>query len=558
MKKPLLLFCVLLVCGGGCRPRQQDFLTPQERSWLDANYRHITVAPDPRWNAAEDIEQQKIYKGLTSDYLKLVEKKLGVRFLRLYTKSWDQVLEAEKQGKIDIHPVLVQSKERSKKWLFTKPYLRIPMVVLARESLKKHFKPSQMAKMKMGVGHGYGVDEFVAENCRGYNIVPVESDRFGMIKASLGEIDLMITDLATASHYIESLGLTNLRLVATLGTLYEFSFASRKDEPLLNSILNKALKQLTPEERNLIYSRWIIFDMEPFYKDRSFWFTATLVMFFVMVIITAILFWNSTLQAEVKAKTVELRRINEELEQRVDERTEQLSEINRLLQQQIEERAELARDLLHISSNERARIGRELHDSIGQEMVGVTFLCRALEGSLVEDKPEAAAQASRIAEQVESIISGMKRIVRGLLPVDIMDKGLVVALERLAREAAEMYELDCRFVCGQEDELRLQDNALATNVYRIAQEAVNNAAKHSRASLIEIGLVYENGKGVLTVRDNGSGIVNREEGGAGMGLGIMRYRAELARGSLQIKSTPGKGTEVVCVFDPAAEVEGAS
>jgi signal transduction histidine kinase len=339
-----------------------------------------------------------------------------------------------------------------------------------------------------------------------------------------------------------------------MGSLYEFSFASRRDKPILHSVLNKALDQISREERNAIYNRWIVFDTTPFYKSRSFRLSAVIVLFTVMLIIAVILFWNATLKAEVKTKTRELRQANEQLEERVEERTEQLSEINQLLQVKIEERAQMARDILNISGTERARIGRELHDSIGQEMVAVTFLCRAVEDSLVEQNSSEADGVGRISRQVESVIDGMKRIVRGLLPVDIMDKGLVVALTLLMRESEAMYGIKCSFNCDDEDGLRISNNALATNIYRIAQEAVNNAAKHAGAKRIDVSLSINNARGVLRVSDDGHGIEHKD-GHAGMGLNIMRYRAELARGSLSIKTDSEHGTEIVCLFDPNLDID---
>jgi len=534
--------------------QRSDFLTHEERAWINDNYRGIVVAPDPRWRPDKAVEQQQIYQGLTADFMALVERKLGVRFLRLYAQSWEQVLAAEKRGEVDIHPVLAKSEARSKDWAFTEPYIRIPMVVVMRASLKDRFTPATMGTFKMGVGKGYGIDAFVEENCKGYNIVSVESDRFGLIKAAMGEIDLMITDLASASYYIEQEGLTNLRLAATMGSLYEFSFATRRDNPILNSILNKALKQITREERRAIYDRWIVFDVKPFYRNRNFWYSAGLAILAVVIVLTVIIAWNMTLKVEVNAKTRELQNARDRLEERVAERTEQLAEANQSLQRDIEERAEMARDILHISGNERARIGRELHDSIGQEMVGITFLSRAVQDSLAEDRPAEALRVGRIADYVESVIAGMKRIVRGLLPVDIMDKGLVVALGQLAREAETMYGVTSRFECQDEEACRIPDNALATNIYRIAQEAVGNAAKHASASTIDITLSVEHGVGLLTVRDDGNGI-QMKDGHIGMGLKIMRYRAELARGSLSIHSTCEQGTTVVCRFDPEISLE---
>ena len=341
-----------------------------------------------------------------------------------------------------------------------------------------------------------------------------------------------------------------------MGSLYEFSFASRRDNPLLSSILNKALKEITREERRAIYDRWIVFDVKPFYRNRAFWYSAGLTLLTVVVVLVVIVVWNMTLKVEVEGKTRELKLARDRLEERVEERTEQLAEANRALQRDIEERAEMARDILDISGGERARIGRELHDSIGQEMVGVTFLSRAVQSDLADERPEEAERVGRIADYVENIITGMKRIVRGLLPVDIMDKGLVVALAQLAREATRMYRVECRFSCDNEEGCRLSDNALATNIYRIAQEAVGNAAKHASASRITIQLTAEQRVNVLSIADDGHGI-QQKDGHAGMGMKIMRYRAELARGSLEVHSKPEEGTRIVCRFDPGVHLDSA-
>lgn len=536
--------------------RQKDFLTPEERYWLQANDQRLVVAPDPRWQPDQSVGDQQIYKGLTDDFLVLVERKLGVRFLRLYTQSWEQVMEAEARGEIDIHPVLVKSDRRSDAWVFTEPYMRIPVIVVMRAAIKDSFSPEIMPRLKMGVGHGYGIEAFMQEHGGDtYNLVPVESDRFGLIKAALGEIDLMVTDLASASYFIEQEGLTNLRLAATLGSLYEFRFASRRDRPLLNSILNKALAQITREERRHIYDRWIVFDVQPFYQSRNFWYTAGGVLLLVAVVLGIVLMWNATLKREVSVKTRALQRARDELEQRVEERTGQLAEANAALQREIAERTEMANDMLHISGNERARIGRDLHDSIGQQMVGIAFLSRALASRLQAREATDAEAAGRIGDQIETLIADMKRIVRGLLPVDVMDKGLVVAVARLARETAQLHDIDCVFECVDEEACLIDDNAMATNLYRIVQEALGNAVKHAcGVTCVQISLDVQDGTGILTIEDDGSGIPEKREH-AGMGLKIMRYRAALAGGCLSVEARAGGGTRIVCRFDPAIELK---
>ncbi len=554
----LALFVVLsfafLFLLRALRPKA-DFLTAEEREWLRTQDQRLVVATDPRWHPKEAVADQKIYKGISDDFITLVERKLGIGFLRLYAPSWEQVLEAEKQGKIDIHPVLVGASAHSANWVYTRPYMQIPIVVLMRDSLKDRFSPELMPTLRMGVGHGYGVDAFMRAQGGSYNLVPVESDLFGLIKASLGEIDLMVTDLASASYHIEKEGLTNLRLAATLGSLYEFSFASRRDLPMLDSILNKALAQITREERRSIYERWIVFDVQPFYENRSFWYAAGVALLVVAVVLGLVMIWNFTLKIEVASKTKALQAARDELEQRVQERTRQLAEANVALEREMAERAHMAAEILHISGYERARIGRDLHDSIGQQMVGIAFLSRALAGRFSDPESETAQAAARIADQCDRLVVDMKRIVRGVLPVDVMDKGLLAAIAQLARETSQGAGLDCQFECQNEEACRIHDNAMATNLYRIVQEAIGNAAKHAKgAKQIRILLDVADGKGVLRIRDNGTGI-RPQHTGAGMGLKIMRYRASLAGGNLDVHALEDGGTEVVCTFNPSVVLD---
>jgi len=565
---PAAILLSALLVAGRFRSRETAFLSLDERHWLREYGDSIVLAEDPRWRPDQAVEEQRIYEGLTADFTTLIEHKLGVRFKRLRARFWVDVLDAEMRGRVDIHPVLVRTAERDRNWLFTDPYIKIPVVVVMRASLKNSFSPEKMKTMRMGVGYGYGIAEFVSQKCKDYNIVPIESDRFGLIKTSLGEVDLMITDLASASHYIEKEGLTNLRLAATMGSLYEFSFASRRDKPILHEILKKALKQITRKEREEIYDRWIAFGTTPFYKSRQFWYSAAAAGAAVLLLLVAILTWNMALKRQVFLTTLDLRRellerkraekalteAHAGLEKRVEERTVELAQANAALQNEIHERARMANDILGISSGERARIGRDLHDSIGQQLVGVTLWSKTLEEHLEEESSQQAELARKISREIESVIAQTRFIVGGLLPVDILEHGLVAALDRLAKDTAKMFDLDCAFTCEDEESCRIADNALSTNIYRVAQEAVGNACKHGKAGRINISLDVKNGQGKLVVSDDGLGIP-KDQANRGMGLKIMRYRAEIASGGLFVTSSPEKGTKVVCQFQASPQLD---
>lgn len=512
-----LLLCLCLLSFQGCsRDRACDFLTEREMAWLSERRDDLVVALDPRWGSEQDTDGTATYRGIAADILSLVERKLDIKFKLLQARTWEDVLAAEERDEIDVHLAVFRTRDRLKSWLFTDPYVRIPVVVVTKDTKKKQFSLERLRGMTMGVGHAYGLREFVAAHCSDYNIVRVESDLFGLMKVSLGELDLMLIDLASASHHIEDHGLTNLRLVARLGSLYDFSFACRKDEPVLHSILQRALRSITREERKTLYERWIRFGPPPFYESGVFWTSTVAALAIVLAVLINILLWN------------------------------------RALRREMDERARMAEDILQISSGERARIGRDLHDSIGQQLVGVTLLTRAIEERLRPRGEEEADLAAKVTRVVEDTIEKTRFVVQGLLPVDIVDEGLVFALEKLAADTSETTGIPCRFECRTK--VRMGDNARATNVYRIAQEAVNNACKHGAATMIDIRLFVAANKGTVVVKDDGKGLP-RDRESRGMGLKIMRYRADLAGGELDINSDEDKGTTVTCRF-PCEEGDG--
>jgi signal transduction histidine kinase len=147
---------------------------------------------------------------------------------------------------------------------------------------------------------------------------------------------------------------------------------------------------------------------------------------------------------------------------------------------------------------------------------------------------------------VNEAIHTTRELARGLLPVFSDSLGLMSALQRWAGEVEDLFQVACRFEC---DDPVLIDNDAATNhLYRIAQEAVHNAIKHGGASQITIGLSGGNGRGILSIQDNGSGIPEGAANQKGMGLHIMRYRAGIIGGVLEVVRCGERGTLVTCVF----------
>jgi ABC-type amino acid transport substrate-binding protein len=130
---------LILVFASACEAGKDPIdLTAAERAWLDEHAAETTLALDPRWMPDQQIPDQRVYRGIIEDYVRVIEGKLGVTFKRFEADSWDAVLAAEAAGLIDIHPVLFATPGRSRHWLFTEPYIRVPMVVSRKNEGLEH------------------------------------------------------------------------------------------------------------------------------------------------------------------------------------------------------------------------------------------------------------------------------------------------------------------------------------------------------------------------------------------------------------------------------------
>jgi PAS domain S-box-containing protein len=215
----------------------------------------------------------------------------------------------------------------------------------------------------------------------------------------------------------------------------------------------------------------------------------------------------------------------------------------------ISRRKQLERELLELSERERRGFAQELHDGLGQQLGGVAYLSNVLREKLAErDAPE-AAEAARIFSLVREAIEQTRRISRGLSPIRPEPDGLMIALRELATQTTGLFRVRCRFYCRAA--VLIGDSTLAGHLYRIAQEAVNNALKHARPQHIAIRLSRARNSVTLVVTDDGKGIGPISPRRQGLGLHIMQYRAGLLRGTVNVQPRRGGGTEVICTVPNA-------
>jgi PAS domain S-box-containing protein len=218
----------------------------------------------------------------------------------------------------------------------------------------------------------------------------------------------------------------------------------------------------------------------------------------------------------------------------------------------ISERKRLEKTILKISEREQRRIGQDLHDGLGQHLTGIAFMSKVLEEKLSEVSVPESGDAAKIVRLVNDAIRKTKELSRGLLPVVSEANGLMSALKQRAGELEDLFQISCRFAC--DEPVLIDDVNVATHLYHIAQEAVNNAIRHGKSRNIVIGLRSQNGVGVLTIQDDGGGFPKKQVSHPGVGLSIMNYRANMVGGSLKVSPSEDRGITVTCLFPiPSAE-----
>ena len=238
----------------------------------------------------------------------------------------------------------------------------------------------------------------------------------------------------------------------------------------------------------------------------------------------------------------DLRHSQQELESRVQERTAELLAANKKLRTEMVHREQVEGELLLISEREKRRIGEDLHDSLCQELAAAAFFLQSRANNIEQTSPKEAHVLSDAARIVNDNVGLARDLARGLHPVELTASGLTTALRELVFRSCQD-KMKCQFKCP--NPIRISDEAVALSLYRIAQEAMTNASKNGKAKKVVISLVRSRERVVLSIQDDGKGFSTRRRS-KGMGLHLMRYRANSIGARLTVKSAIGKGTTITC------------
>jgi len=232
-----------------------------------------------------------------------------------------------------------------------------------------------------------------------------------------------------------------------------------------------------------------------------------------------------------------LRSLHRSLELRVQESTQ-------ALRREMAERQRLEEEILKVSEREQRRIGHDLHDNLCQHLTATALAGQVLGERLAAKTLPEAADAAHVVALVEEGIDLARNLARGLYPVEMEAEGLMGAFQELSANITRSGRFRCIFQCQRP--VLIEDDATATHLYRIAQEAVRNAMQHAKCKRVDITLSESGGTLKLIVEDDGVGLPETPLPGGHLGIRIMAHRASMIGGSFSVEPAPTGGTIVTC------------
>lgn len=287
-------------------------LTPDEVAYLNSKTQ-ITMCVDPDWMPYERIDDSGNHIGIAADYFRVFESLIGTPITLVPTKTWTESVAAAKARKCDILSMLNESEERKKYLNFTRPYLRTAVVLVAREDVLYINGLSAMAGKTLGVVKGYIYEEIIRKQYPNIDMVTTTTMKDGLRLVSEGKIDAAIASLYIAARQIQEAGLTNLKIAGQTKLQNAYGIGVRNDDPILLSVLDKAVAGLPPEVENDILQRWFTVTFEQKVDYSLLW----KVLAATAAVMAFLLYrWNTTrhFNRQLAAANAQLQKHNESLE----------------------------------------------------------------------------------------------------------------------------------------------------------------------------------------------------------------------------------------------------
>ena len=320
----ILFGCLFGIRLWGQAPELSRLLLPEEKAWL-GTHPVLRVAAPMDLPPLQMVDQRGQFVGVAGDYLRLLEKRIGISFVIVPIPSWEQVFDQARRGKIDVIFSVIETPERLAFLDFTDVLYELPQVLIVNASRGGINGVQDLPGKRVGVIEGTSFQEWLQSRNPGVTVVPLPGAEDGVKALATGETDAFLGDLATASSAIRRLGISDLKVASEVGTPTQLRIAVRKGMPQAVTILDKAISTISREDQRVIRDRWLSVTQQGIELRKVFLIGAPIVAAILLLILVVS---NGLLRRENQARKRaegELARHKSHLEELVQERTGQLA-----------------------------------------------------------------------------------------------------------------------------------------------------------------------------------------------------------------------------------------
>ncbi len=297
------LQAVLLLCLACCWPGLADALTltPEERAWL-AEHPSIRLGVDTSWPPFEFRDEQGRYQGLAAGYVSLLQERLGVSPTPVEPKTWTQVLEQAKDGRLDLLPGIMATPERQEYLSFTRPYLDFPIIILARKNGTMPKRIDELYGLKVAVVDHYAPHELLIAQHPDLTLLPLPSVAAALQALATGQADAFVGDFASSVWNLRQLKLNGLEISGETPYRYQLAMAVPRGQPILAGIVDKVLADLSAEEIERLQAPWVggLLDRRPAWREMATY--GLPIVLLILVSVAILLAMNRRLRREVSRR----------------------------------------------------------------------------------------------------------------------------------------------------------------------------------------------------------------------------------------------------------------
>ncbi|MCH4886964.1 transporter substrate-binding domain-containing protein [Acidaminobacter sp. JC074] len=573
MKKLFVIVCVLMLLISCNNSTQETFeLTEEEKAWLQDNP-VIYHVPDPAFAPYEYIDDYDLMKGVVKDYLDLIEETLSIRFEVVNTQTWTQALETAKLN--ENHMLfMTKTEQREKDFVFTEPFVYAPNVMVINNQNHTEIDKENISNYMFGLITNYAASEYFKIVYPDANYLEFETINEALFALKSGQIDVFVGDLAQTSYYISLNKLDHLIVYESIEFDYKFRFAVNKDSIMFVQILDKAISNITLEEHANIKEKWFQAEYKDWLnRDRiQIIYIASIAIFSIagfMVIIIILL------RRIVKARTEELKKVNEELEQRVQDRTKALE---KSLKDLVDTQDKLVQSEMYASLGKLVSgVAHQLGSPLGTSITNIGFSKKKVENliykyenrqlskSLLE---ETSSDLMTLLNQSEdnlrligSKLSQFKKLESTLMTNETDDIQLLAAVNKSVKQMEVQNLIPDAYKIEVAIDASIYLNCAGLWIDTVINSLILNAIEHGHIQTDTIKVIgFESDSIHLIIEDHGRGIEVKHQARifepffkhdsmsehTGLGLSIVRNIAiNKLKGTIQLKSESYKKTQFI-------------